>query len=59
VLRRVQQKLAAAGFYRGPIDGNYDASTQKAMQAFQTSVKLQPTGFPDQATLWRLLHGGS
>lgn len=59
VLRRVQQKLAAAGFYRGPINGTYDANTQKAMQAFQTSVKLQPTGFPDQATLWRLLHGGS
>ena len=59
VLRRVQQKLAAAGFYQGPIDGTYDAKTRKAMQAYQTSVKLQPTGFPDQATLWRLLHGGS
>jgi len=59
VLRRVQQKLAAAGFYRGPIDGIYNATTQKAMQAYQTSAKLQPTGFPDQVTLWRLLHGGS
>jgi len=59
VLRRVQQKLASAGFYRGPIDGIYSATTQKAMQAYQTSAKLQPTGFPDQATLWRLLHGGS
>jgi peptidoglycan hydrolase-like protein with peptidoglycan-binding domain len=59
VLRRVQQKLASAGFYRGPIDGTYDAKTRKAMQAYQTSVNLQPTGFPDQATLWRLLHGGS
>lgn len=59
VLRRVQQKLAAAGLYRGPIDGKYDANTQKALQAFQTSAKLQPTGFPDQVTLWRLLYGGS
>jgi hypothetical protein len=59
VLKRVQQKLAAAGFYRGPIDGTYSAATQKAMQAYQSSAKLQPTGFPDQVTLWRLLHGGS
>jgi hypothetical protein len=58
VLKRAQQKLAAAGFYRGAIDGTYNAGTQKAMQAFQTSAKLQPTGFPDQVTLWRLLHGG-
>lgn len=59
VLRRVQQRLAAAGFYRGPIDGNFDAGTQEALQAYQSSAKLQPTGFPDQLTLWRLLHGGS
>jgi hypothetical protein len=59
VLRRMQQKLAAAGFYRGPIDGKYDAATQKALQAFQTSAQLQPTGFPDQVTLWRLLYGGN
>jgi hypothetical protein len=59
VLRRVQQKLAAAGFYRGPIDGTYGATTRKALQAYQSSAKLQPTGFPDQVTLWRLLHGGS
>lgn len=59
VLRRVQQKLAAAGFYGGPVDGTYDAKTREAMRAFQSSVKLQPTGFPDQVTLWRLLHGGS
>jgi putative peptidoglycan binding protein len=58
VLRRIQVKLAAGGFYRGRIDGTYDAKTRQAMQAYQTSVKLQPTGFPDQVTLWRLLHGG-
>jgi len=55
VLRRIQQKLAAAGHYRGPINGAYDADTQAAMRKFQAAAKLQPTGFPDQLTLWRLL----
>jgi len=59
VLRRVQQKLKAGGFYKGPINGAYDAATQEAMKAFQTSIKFQPTGFPDQLTLLRLLNAGS
>ncbi|MCC7414373.1 MAG: peptidoglycan-binding protein [Gammaproteobacteria bacterium] len=59
VLRRVQRKLAAGGFYPGAIDGRYDAITQAALRAYQASAQLQPTGFPDQVTLWRLLHGGS
>lgn len=58
-LKRIQQALASRGFYRGPVTGTYDESTQKAMKAFQSSSKLQPTGFPDQLTLWRLLHAGS
>jgi hypothetical protein len=59
VLRRIQQKLASGGFYKGPINGTYDAATQKSMKAYQASIKLQPTGFPDQLTLLRLLNGGS
>jgi Putative peptidoglycan binding domain len=59
VLKRIQQKLASGGFYKGPINGAYDAATQNAMKAYQTSVKLRPTGFPDQLTLWRLLSGAS
>ena len=56
VLRRTQQKLASAGFYKGPINGTYDAKTQEALKAYQTSIKLRPTGFPDQLTLWRLFN---
>jgi len=55
VLKRVQDKLASAGFYEGTIDGNYGESTIDAMKAYQRSVELNPTGFPDQTTLWRLL----
>ncbi len=56
VLERIQQKLTGAGHYQGEIDGIYDAETQAAMQAFQKSMELEPTGFPDQLTLYRLFY---
>ena len=55
VLKRIQNKLYSAGFYKGDIDGTYNPSTIKAMKEFQRSVEFNPTGFPDQITLWRLL----
>lgn len=55
VLKRIQKKLFSAGFYKGEIDGIYSPSTIEAMKEFQRSVKYNPTGFPDQMTLWRLL----
>jgi murein L,D-transpeptidase YcbB/YkuD len=58
VVRRVQEKMTAAGFYDGKVDGTYDSQVQEAMGAFQKSIGLQPTGFPDQLTLWRLFNGG-
>lgn len=54
VLRRLQQKLTGAGFYRGPIDGTFNDATREALGKYQASVKLDPTGFPDQVTLWRI-----
>ena len=55
VLKRVQKALASRGLYKGKLTGKYDQSTIDAMKEFQNSVKLTPTGFPDQVTLWRLL----
>jgi len=55
VLKRIQKALASKGLYKGRISGNYDQATTAAMKDFQDSVKLKPTGFPDQITLWRLL----
>ncbi|MDT8383898.1 MAG: peptidoglycan-binding domain-containing protein [Gammaproteobacteria bacterium] len=55
VLKRIQKTLTAKGLYKGKVNGSYDQSTIDAMKAFQRSVKLEPTGFPDQVTLWRLL----
>ena len=55
VLQRLQKKLAGAGFYRGPIDGTFNAATRKALGKYQSANGLKPTGFPDQVTLWRIL----
>ncbi|WP_198263067.1 peptidoglycan-binding domain-containing protein [sulfur-oxidizing endosymbiont of Gigantopelta aegis] len=54
-LKRIQQHLKSAGFYKGKINGKYDQEMLIAMQAYQQSIAFKPTGFPDQATLWRLL----
>ena len=59
VLKRIQEQLTSAGFYKGKINGTYGQLTIKAMEAFQRSAKFNPTGFPDQMTLWRLLRNPS
>jgi len=55
LIKRVQQSLGASGFYKGAASGQYSTQTADAMKRYQKSVKLEPTGFPDQTTLWRLL----
>ncbi|HEX5489110.1 MAG TPA: peptidoglycan-binding domain-containing protein [Rhodanobacteraceae bacterium] len=57
IIRRMQRKLQSAGYYKGPIDGTFSSRTIEALKAFQKSIAFKPTGFPDQATLWRLLQG--
>lgn len=54
-VRSIQRALAERKLYRGEIDGIYTDATRAAVIAFQTDIKFAPTGFPDQATLWRLL----
>jgi hypothetical protein len=54
VLLRLQKKLTGAGFYRGPIDGSFNAATRKALGKYQSANGLKPTEFPDQVTLWRI-----
>ncbi|MDJ0738247.1 MAG: peptidoglycan-binding protein [Gammaproteobacteria bacterium] len=55
VVRRVQQRLADLGHYDGATDGAFGPPTQQALAAFQQASDLEPSGFPDQTTLWRLL----
>lgn len=54
-IRRIQEALAARQFYQGAADGNFSEETKAALAAFQKDIQFEPTGFPDQATLWRLL----
>ena len=50
----MQEKLAARGLYKNPVDGIYTEATRSAIMAFQSDLEFETTGFPDQATLWRL-----
>ena len=54
---RMQARLGEGGHYDGPASGNYDAATLEAVQSYQASIGYEPTGFPDQATLWKLFAG--
>ena len=53
-VRRMQVKLAAKGHYDGTPTGDFNTATLNAVEAYQESIDFSPTGFPDQATLWKL-----
>ena len=55
VLRRIQTRLKEEGHYNGEITGTFGESEQAALAAFQASIGLESTGFPDQVTLWKLM----
>lgn len=59
VLMRTQDLLASYGHYSGDATGKYDEATVSALKAYQLSIGFEPTGFPDQATLWRLFRGAN
>lgn len=54
-LTRIQQRLAGLGLYQGGAHGRWTDATAAALMAFQSDIGFEMTGFPDQATLWRLL----
>lgn len=56
IVKRIKVKLTQSGYYKGEINSQYDGETIEAMKAFQESLDFNPTGFPDQLTLWRLLN---
>lgn len=53
-VQRVQQRLAAWGYYRGPIDGAYGFRTWRAVRGFQARNGLAVTGTVNEQT-WRAL----
>jgi hypothetical protein len=55
-VEKLQMALREQGFFEGEAaSGQWDDATRSALQGFQRSAELEPTGFPDQTTLWRLL----
>lgn len=59
VLMRTQDLLASHGHFSGNATGEYDQATISALKDYQSSIGFEPTGFPDQATLWRLFRGAN
>ncbi len=53
-VKQVQQQLTAIQEYMGPIDGQLNAVTLNAVEAFQRSEELSPDGMLTQETLSRL-----
>lgn len=55
---RMQTALAEHGLIKyAQISGRFDEPTSQALAQFQEERDFQPTGFPDQATLWVLFAG--
>lgn len=52
--RAVQKKLAAAGYYKGVVDGDAGSMTHAAIRRFQLAEKLKVTGEINHQTLERL-----
>ena len=52
--KEIQQALATAGVYNGPISGLIDVPTRNALKAFQTANGLEPSGVVDWATAVKL-----
>jgi len=47
----VQQTLSLAGFWSGPIDGEWTPALTEALEAFQTELGVEPSGVVDAATV--------
>lgn len=54
VIRNVQQRLRALGFYRGGVDGIWGAGTQASLERFQQGRGLQATGQVNPLTMQAL-----
>ncbi len=54
VLKELQERLLKAGFYSGPIDGNYGPTLKGAIEGFEIAHSLVPTGLASEAVLAQL-----
>jgi branched-chain amino acid transport system substrate-binding protein len=58
-VKGIQQALADAGFYDGPIDGIYSDATREAVRALQRDLGVAETGIIDGATLRAIYERGA
>ncbi len=56
---RIQKRLQALGYYRGPLDSVFGGGTDAAVRAFQKSKKLTPDGIVGDLTWKALFQRGS
>jgi peptidoglycan hydrolase-like protein with peptidoglycan-binding domain len=52
----VQQTLTLAGFWSGPVDGEWTPALTESLKAFQEDLGVKPTGTVDAATIAALEH---
>ena len=54
LVKQMQQRLAEIGYYDGPISGNFQKNTVRAVKTVQTQNGLESTGIVDETT-WNLI----
>jgi peptidoglycan hydrolase-like protein with peptidoglycan-binding domain len=47
----VQQTLTLAGYWTGPVDGEWTPALTEALKSLQTDLGVKPTGTVDAATI--------
>lgn len=53
--RLIETRLKTLGYETGPVDGEFDGRTRRAIRQFQRSRNLEPTGYVNQAAVVQLL----
>ena len=54
LVKQMQERLAELGYYEGPISGNFQKYTTRAIKSLQTQNGLESTGVVDEET-WNLI----
>jgi len=54
LVKQMQERLAELGYYEGPISGNFQKYTTRAIKSIQTQNGVESTGVVDETT-WNLI----
>ena len=58
LVKKMQERMAELGYYEGPISGNFQKYTVRAVKAIQTQNGLESTGVVDEET-WNIIFNDS